>query len=100
MAEADIEGNVLAAAEADGWFSRKLKWVGRDGAPDRLFVKKGRVVFVEFKEYGKESKGIQLRECKRLKATGAEVHINVDTIAAGCKILGCKPLRPEHASTR
>ena len=100
MAEGYIEGNVVAAAEADGWFSRKLQWIGRDGAPDRLFVKLGRVVFIEFKDKDKKTKGIQKNECKRLKEAGAEIYVNVDTITQGCRILGCKVLRAEHALCR
>ena len=100
MAEYYVEDNVVAAAEADGWFCRKLKWEGRDGAPDRLFVKAGRVVFIEFKDKDRKSKGLQKNECKRLKDAGAEVYVNVDTIMQGCRILGCKPLRAEHALCR
>ena len=100
MAEYYVEDNVVAAAEADGWLSRKLSWIGRDGAPDRLFVKLGRVVFIEFKDKGKESRGLQKRECERLRKAGAEVYVNVDTIVQGCRILGCKPLRAEHALCR
>ena len=100
MAEYYIEDNVVAAAEADGWFSRKLQWVGRDGAPDRLFVKLGRVVFIEFKDKDKKSVGLQKKECERLRKAGAEVYVNVDTIVQGCRILGCKPLRAEHALCR
>lgn len=100
MAEYFVEDNVVAAAEAAGWLTRKLQWVGRTGAPDRFFLKKGRIVLIEFKEKDKEAVGQQLLECKRLKKYGAEIHINVDTIAEGCRILGCKPLRAEHALCR
>jgi hypothetical protein len=91
--ESPIETGVVACAEADGWFSRKLEWVGRKGAPDRLFIKDGRVVFMEFKDDGKECTGQQLNEVVRMKSAGAEIYWNVDSIRYACHLLMCPVLR-------
>lgn len=87
MRESAIEGKVCHDAEAEGWFCRKLSWIGRTGAPDRLFVKGGRVVFIEFKAPGEEPRADQLREHKRLREHGAEVYV-VDSISGGQDALG------------
>lgn len=77
--EFPIERAVCDWAEANGWHVRKLKWEGRRGAPDRLFVKDGRVVFIEFKKptVNPESllSGNQSKEIRLLKEHGAEVHV-------------------------
>ena len=93
MAEYYIEDNVVAAAEADGWFSRKLQWVGRDGAPDRLFVKLGRVVFIEFKDKDKICDVMALLD-------GVTVHAPVRTgdvivpnlFGTGVSVIACKSM--------
>ena len=85
--ELHIEDPICTWAEDDGWLVRKLTYPGRDGAPDRMFIKGGRVVFIEFKDTGKPLAPLQARERKRLLAAGAEAYM-VDTRAQACKILG------------
>jgi hypothetical protein len=96
--ESEIESNVVASAGAAGWLTRKLRWTGRTGAPDRIFIKGGRVVFIEFKATGKVSRGEQSLECQRLRRAGAEVWVDVDSIDYGCRILKCLPIRGDHAA--
>jgi len=94
MIEANVEGPVCQWAKDAGWFVRKLQWVGRVGAPDRLFAKDGRVVFIEFKRPAKNSRVpedrrtvMQVREADRLIAAGCEYHL-VNDITDACRILG------------
>ena len=87
MRESAIEGKVCHDAEAEGWFQRKLSWIGRTGAPDRFFAKEGRVVLIEFKAPGEVPRADQVREHKRLRAAGVEVHV-VDNVADGHRVLG------------
>lgn len=87
MSESPIEKEVVRLAEADGWFVRKLQWIGRRGAPDRLFVKAGRVVFIEFKAPGKPLQQLQVNERRRLTEHGAEAHY-CDNVRTACHILG------------
>jgi len=78
--ESVLESKSIDLAEKRGWWYRKLKWIGRRGAPDRLFVRKGVVIFVEFKAYGKEPTIQQSREHKRMRDQGLRVEVidNID----------------------
>lgn len=69
-----------------GWISRKLQWIGRRGAPDRLVAKpfrrpcphcgtRGRVVLIEFKRKGERPDGQQQKEIDRLRNAGLDVRI-------------------------
>lgn len=89
MAESTIERSVCGIAEKQGWLVRKVQWLGRRGAPDRLFMKGGRAVLIEFKRETKEPTTQQSREIKRLKNAGMEVYA-CDSIELGCEILGLK----------
>lgn len=88
MQEVQIEGEVVAWAQRHGWFTRKLQWVGRVGAPDRLFIKGARVVFIEFKTATGRLSAWQRREIEAMRAAGAEVHV-VRTVEQGKEVLGC-----------
>lgn len=86
--EAAIEKPCVKRAEANGWFTRKLKWVGRRGAPDRVFIKGIRTPFVEFKDPDEgELSELQKREIAKMRKAGAEVHV-IDNIEQFCFVLG------------
>lgn len=70
-----LELDIVKEAEDDGWLVRKLQYVGRRGAPDRMFVKRGRIVFIEFKRKGEQPDGLQRREHDRLRGQGIQVHV-------------------------
>ncbi len=82
-----IESTVVNKAETDGWLVRKVAWPGRRAAMDRLFVKDGRTVWIEFKAPGEEPEPLQAREHKRFRDHGAEVHV-VDNVRDGLRVLG------------
>lgn len=94
MIESAIEDWVCDRAEAAGWLVRKLQWVGRRNAPDRLFAKDGRVLFIEFKRPGEQARPTQAREVIRMQAAGMEVHV-LDSPLLALHILGipfdCSP---------
>lgn len=85
--ESAVEMPVVKRAEAAGWFVRKVSWIGRIGAPDRLFVKNGRHVWIEFKDAGKKPRKAQELEHDRLRAAGAEIYA-CDNAFEALKILG------------
>lgn len=87
MIEAAIEKPVCHRAEKAGWFCRKVAWPGRNGAPDRVFIKDGRVVWIEFKRPGEKPRLSQTLEHDRMKAAGAEVY-TCDSVVEALKILG------------
>lgn len=68
---ADVEGPVRTWALDNGWEVIK---VGKDGWPDRLFLKAGRAVWIEFKRPGKEPSPRQYRKIKWLNDNGFEAY--------------------------
>ena len=90
MAEAYVENTVSGYAVSLGWRHRKVKWVGRDGAPDRLYFRKGdRPFFIEYKDEGEPVKPHQAREHKELREQGVEVFV-VDNVEDGMAIFDAK----------
>lgn len=68
-----IETEVVRRAKKLGWTGYKASWVGQRGAPDRLFVRDGIHVWIEFKRPGKEPTEQQWRMIDRLRAAGMNV---------------------------
>jgi hypothetical protein len=87
VVEKAIESPVVHRAEKAGWFVRKVCWPGRIGAPDRVFIKDGRVVWIEFKDRGKTLRLSQILEHDRMRAAGAEIHW-CDNVFEALQILG------------
>ena len=89
--EAKIENYLVARCEAAGALVRKLSYVGRRGASDRMVVWPGKnfqgvlfrldhpgfaqIDFVELKAFGKKPDPHQEREHQRLRELGANVHV-------------------------
>lgn len=86
MIEAEVEGAVCQIAKQRGWLIRKLRWIGRDGAPDRFFVKKGYgIILPEFKRPGGRPRVLQMMELERLRAAGVNCPV-IDSIEQGLVI--------------
>ena len=89
--ESAIEEMCCDDARDAGWLVKKISFPGSRGALDRMFIKDGRVVFIEFTRPGKlknTSTG-QNDTIKELTAAGAECYV-VDTPLAVYRILGIK----------
>lgn len=85
--EKKIERTACRIAAASGWKVKKIVTPGRRGSFDRLFIKEGRHVWIEFKDpAGKPSK-LQLVEYGDLIAHGAEAHF-CDNLEDAREILG------------
>jgi len=91
MREIGVEMPVVKRAESAGFFVRKVAWVGRKHAPDRVFAREDRgEVWIEFKRpKGKARRGQEL-EHERMRKAGMEVHL-VDNVYDGLRILGLLP---------
>lgn len=87
LLESDIENPCKRWAKARGWFVRKYKSPGNRSAPDDIFVKDGRVIFVEFKAPGKSSTELQTKEQNEMESHGCEVYRDVDNIDVFKKII-------------
>ncbi|ERP95653.1 hypothetical protein Q669_29715 [Labrenzia sp. C1B10] len=86
MLEKKIERLVSAYGEKRGFLVRKLQWVGRHGAPDRVFMKAGVIYFIEFKQKGKKPTANQEAEIQRLRDAGFGVWV-IDCVEEGKALL-------------
>lgn len=81
MKERDVEKHLLRCVQISGGEVRKVKWIGRHGAPDRLVLLPTFGHFlVELKRPGKKAAAHQHREHERLRAAGFQVFV-LDTKA-------------------
>ena len=86
MLEANVEEKACKRAKERGFLFRKLKWIGRRGAPDRLFSRADTGPFmVEIKKPGGTLDTHQVREIKRLRDAGIRVEV-IDSIEAAYEL--------------
>lgn len=93
MRERDIERHLVKRVEAQGGEIRKVQWLGRRGAPDRLVMRPQSgmqhwpqvwgplFVWVELKAPGVAPEKHQLREHARMRLVGQRVEV-IDSIDA------------------
>lgn len=91
MMEREVEAHLVALVKKLGGECRKVSWIGRNGAPDRLVMlpsiqpKCGCTVPVtvwcELKAPGQKAKPHQQREHERMRAMG-QVVVVLDSIEA------------------
>lgn len=87
MREADIERYLVKRVKALGGEVRKVRWVGRRGAPDRFLMLPGHVgLWVELKAPGKKPRVNQLREHERMRAMGQRVVV-IDSLKGVDEVL-------------
>ena len=95
MRERDIESYLVKRAKALGGEVRKVKWIGRRGAPDRLLMLPSALmlrtglsstVWVELKAPGEKAKPHQIREHKRMRRMGQRVEV-IDSIEKVMELL-------------
>lgn len=72
--EAKLEAAVKKWAEEKGWYCRKFVSTSQRSVPDRLFIKEGRVVFIELKSPGKKPTRAQMIELELIRDHGGEAH--------------------------
>ena len=74
MRESRIEDYFVRQVELAGGDTRKVEWIGRRGAPDRLVLWPGRINWVELKKpLTPQAQDYQKREHDRLRAAGQVV---------------------------
>lgn len=96
MREREIEAYLVKRVKELGGECRKVQWVGRHGAPDRLVMLPPRVrpdwcsrsfadghtpstIWVELKAPGEKAQPSQVREHERMRAMGQRVEV-IDSI--------------------
>jgi hypothetical protein len=100
MRESDIENYLVERVKALGGEVRKVKWIGRTGAPDRLVMlpgggvrglsqetRKPATIWVELKAPGEKAKPHQAREHERMRRMGQRVEV-VDSFEQVDEVLG------------
>jgi hypothetical protein len=86
MRESDIEDYLVYRARGIGGEVRKVKWIGRSGAPDRVLMLPWAsglpsTIWVECKATGKLPTDAQAREHDRMRNVGQRVEV-VDSFEA------------------
>lgn len=89
MRERDIEAHLVKRVKELGGECRKVQWVGRLGAPDRVVMRAERdgpgwtipaeTIWVELKAPGAKPRPSQVREHERMRAMGQRVVV-IDSI--------------------
>jgi hypothetical protein len=84
--EKQIEAAAIRIGIEKGWWTSKFISPGRSGVPDRIFIRSGVVVFMEFKSRGRAPRQLQVVQIDRMRASGATVHV-VDSVGAAREAL-------------
>lgn len=95
MREKDIERYLVARVKSAGGEIRKVQWIGRRSAPDRLVMlptataplKYGQCIWVELKAPGKTATAMQHREHLRMMEMGQRVEV-INSLAGVDELLG------------
>ncbi len=83
LLEKDIEKAVVKYAKSKKILAYKLKSPNMRGVPDRMLIfMTGKVVFIEFKRYGKKLSHLQEKVMRHLLSQGAEAFV-IDSIEEG-----------------
>lgn len=70
LRERDVEQYAVKRVLHAGGEVRKVKWIGRRNAPDRVFMFEGMAIWPEFKRPGKKATDAQAREHARMRRAG------------------------------
>jgi len=75
ISEKKLEKLLIKLAAENGWLQRKVKWIGRNGAPDRVLMRETengipQIVWIELKTTGESPTVQQLKEHARMRAAG------------------------------
>lgn len=73
--ESDIEKYLCDRVIELGGEVRKVKWIGRNGAPDRLAMMPNCTIWVELKAPGEKCRPHQIREHERMRRMGQRVEV-------------------------
>jgi hypothetical protein len=70
LREKQVEGPTKRWARKNGWYVRKYSSPGKRSVPDDIFIRKGRVVFIEFKATNSKPTPQQWEELQELREQG------------------------------
>ena len=73
--ESTIERKCTLFARQQGWFQVKIEKASIRGIPDRLYIRDGKTVYVEFKNAVGRLSEEQVRVIAQMREHGAEVYV-------------------------
>ena len=74
--EKDVERYLVRLAKYNGGETRKVRWIGRNSAPDRVVMLPGGIlVWVECKAPGEKPDDAQAREHDAMRKLGQQVEV-------------------------
>ena len=73
--ESRIEKTSRLLAEKRGWFQVKIERTSVNGFPDRLFIKNGNTIYVEFKNDAGKLRPEQERVIETMRSHGTKVYV-------------------------
>lgn len=80
LRERDIEKRLKKRIKEEGYEIRKVKWIGRAHAPDRLVMGRLTSIWIEVKKPGEKVRMGQKREHERMRDAGLQVDV-IDSFA-------------------
>ena len=86
MRESKIESDICKKAQEKGWLTFKFVSPSQRGVPDRIWIRKGKIVFVEFKAPGKEPTKLQEKIISKIRSHLFQVEV-VDSKESGMKLI-------------
>lgn len=96
LRESDIEKYLVKRVKELGGECRKIQWIGRSGAPDRLVMLPPKdpfapyaqdvTIWIELKAPGKKAEPHQMREHGRMRKMGQRVEV-IDSLAGVDEVL-------------
>lgn len=86
LSEKAVESTVTKYAVSKGWASFKFASPACRGVPDRMFLKGGFCLFIEFKAPGGKTTPLQDKRIGELRDQGMVVHI-IDNVSDGLELL-------------
>ena len=91
------EQKVVSFAESKGFMVLKLNVLGRRGWPDRLFLYKGAIFFIEFKRVGEQPEKLQQEIHARIRRNNIDVYI-IDNWTDGSHLISKIAQERDHLS--
>ncbi len=86
MLEKEIEKKVKAYARSKNWLVYKFTSPGHRSVPDDIFMKDGRMFFIEFKKAGKFLTPKQTKERLKIMDAGFKV-FKIDYVGGGMDLI-------------
>ena len=87
MRESTIESHLVQRVKALGGEVRKVKWIGRNSAPDRIVMLPENSFWAELKAPGEKPTKAQSREHERMRKMGQRIEI-IDSLERIEELLG------------